>query len=592
MRGARMRSRAHRAGEAAAAIQLANDRPAFGEEAPATRKLIVAVYDFRIDAERLREPSDPALQQRAEQNSGAEDPQVRRLRIQPRIGEPLFAIGGLLAHRPPYGGVLAPLPFRIDVAPRGGRDDERRHRRRRDERRTDLARAPEPVPRGVRVDAVAVPQSSDPRGKLAAEHPRTRIRMHKRIPRPAGERSVDTPAPVRVRFQLQRERQIRARALERGERSGEVVGEPEIVMVEKRDVATASEFDPRIRRTRLIADTRIEVHVPDARVCERRDDFPGVVGATVTDHEQFPIGPRLRDDRTDHVADDVAAVERGDDDRHGRNRGRGLDARDRRCRNRCRHGGAILRPSPSSPAGFSRMATEATIEGRTIRYSLTKLPAPKMCSRRLALAGLAVAALLATGVSVPGIADEPVRVLLVVGDSISAGYGLPAGTGWVDLLASRIGRERYPLQVVNASITGDTTAGGRTRLPALITRYKPAIVVVELGGNDGLRGGNLAATRENLDAMVADVQRAGAKAVIVGMKLPPNYGPAYTREFETLYATVAKAHNAPLVPYLFEGFGERNELFQPDRIHPTAAAQTKILDNVWPALKPLLPAPR
>lgn len=215
-----------------------------------------------------------------------------------------------------------------------------------------------------------------------------------------------------------------------------------------------------------------------------------------------------------------------------------------------------------------------------------------MCSRRLALAGLAVAALLATGVSVPGIADEPVRVLLVVGDSISAGYGLPAGTGWVDLLASRIGRERYPLQVVNASITGDTTAGGRTRLPALITRYKPAIVVVELGGNDGLRGGNLAATRENLDAMVADVQRAGAKAVIVGMKLPPNYGPAYTREFETLYATVAKARNAPLVPYLFEGFGERNELFQPDRIHPTAAAQTKLLDNVWPALKPLLPAPR
>jgi acyl-CoA thioesterase I len=215
-----------------------------------------------------------------------------------------------------------------------------------------------------------------------------------------------------------------------------------------------------------------------------------------------------------------------------------------------------------------------------------------MCSRRLTLAGLAIVALLATLAPVPGIADEPARVLLIVGDSISAGYGLPVGTGWVDLLASRIERGHYPVHVVNASVTGDTTAGGRTRLPALITRYKPAIVVVELGGNDGLRGGNLAATRENLDAMVADVQRAGAKAIIVGMKLPPNYGATYTREFETLYATVAKARNAPLVPYLFEGFGEQNELFQPDRIHPTSAAQAKILDNVWPALKPLLPAPR
>ncbi len=213
-----------------------------------------------------------------------------------------------------------------------------------------------------------------------------------------------------------------------------------------------------------------------------------------------------------------------------------------------------------------------------------------MPSRRHAI--LALAALLAAGAPAGGIAAEPARVLLVVGDSISAGYGLPTGTGWVDLLASRIARGRYPLDVVNASITGDTTAGGRTRLPALITRYKPAIVVIELGGNDGLRGGSLAAARENLDAMVADVQRAGAKALILGMKLPPNYGPSYTREFESLYAKISKARDAALVPYLFEGFGERNELFQPDRIHPTAAAQAKILDNVWPALKPLLPAPR
>ena len=183
-------------------------------------------------------------------------------------------------------------------------------------------------------------------------------------------------------------------------------------------------------------------------------------------------------------------------------------------------------------------------------------------------------------------------VLLVVGDSISAGYGLPPGAGWVDLLAARLDNDRYPLRVINASITGDTTAGGRARLPALLTRYHPALGVIELGGNDGLRGGNLAATRDNLDAMVAAAQRAGAKVLVIGMKLPPNYGPAYTREFETLYVTVARSRGVPLIPYFFAGFGEQNELFQPDRIHPTAAAQSKLLDNVWPVLKPLLPAPR
>ena len=183
-------------------------------------------------------------------------------------------------------------------------------------------------------------------------------------------------------------------------------------------------------------------------------------------------------------------------------------------------------------------------------------------------------------------------VLLVVGDSVSAGYGLPAGVGWVDLLAARLDKDRYAVHVVNASITGDTTAGGRARLPSLLARHHPAIVVIELGGNDGLRGGNLAATRENLDAMVAAAQRAGAKVLLVGMKLPPNYGAAYTREFESLYGAVANARKVPVVPYFFAGFGEQNELFQPDRIHPTAAAQPRLLDNVWPVLKPLLPTPR
>ena len=192
----------------------------------------------------------------------------------------------------------------------------------------------------------------------------------------------------------------------------------------------------------------------------------------------------------------------------------------------------------------------------------------------------------------PAHAAGAAPVLLVVGDSISAAYGLAAGEGWVDLLAARLAAQRWPQRVVNASVTGDTTAGGRARLPALLAQHRPAIVVVELGGNDGLRGGSLKATRENLDAMVAAARAAGAKVLVVGNKLPPNYGPAYTREFEALFAAVAKAQSVPLVPYFFAGIGEKNELFQPDRIHPAAAAQAQLLDNVWPQLAPLLGAKR
>ena len=199
---------------------------------------------------------------------------------------------------------------------------------------------------------------------------------------------------------------------------------------------------------------------------------------------------------------------------------------------------------------------------------------------------------LALVAALPVRAEPAAPVLLVVGDSISAAYGLPAGAGWVDLLATRLASERFAHRVVNASITGDTTAGGRARLPALLVRHKPAIVIVELGGNDGLRGGRLAATRENLGAMVADIRRTGARALVVGMRLPPNYGGAYVREFDALFADVAKAQKVPLVPFFFEGFGERNDLFQGDRIHPTAAAQPLLLDNVWPVLRPLLGAPR
>jgi len=202
------------------------------------------------------------------------------------------------------------------------------------------------------------------------------------------------------------------------------------------------------------------------------------------------------------------------------------------------------------------------------------------------LAALALTLVLAAAPSAR--ADPGAPVLLVVGDSISAAYGLAPGAGWVDLLAARLTAQRYPQRVVNASITGDTTAGGRARLPALLAAHKPSIVVVELGGNDGLRGGNLGSTRENLGAMVAAIQGAGAKPLLVGMRLPPNYGAAYVREFDALFAGIAKARRVPLVPFFFEGFGERNDMFQPDRIHPTAAAQPLLLDNVWPALLPLL----
>jgi acyl-CoA thioesterase-1 len=183
-------------------------------------------------------------------------------------------------------------------------------------------------------------------------------------------------------------------------------------------------------------------------------------------------------------------------------------------------------------------------------------------------------------------ADAP--VVLVIGDSISAGYGLASGEGWVDLLAAKIKSDGYPYRVVNASISGDTTAGGRARLPGLLKQYQPAIVVVELGANDALRGGNLTATRGNLDAMVSTAQAAGAKALIVGMQLPPNYGAAYVHEFGALFADVAKARKAALVPFVFDGFGDDLSQFQADRMHPTAAAQARILANVWPSLAPLL----
>ncbi len=225
---------------------------------------------------------------------------------------------------------------------------------------------------------------------------------------------------------------------------------------------------------------------------------------------------------------------------------------------------------------LARLACPAWLEGRVLAVLMAILTA-------LALLHSAVA-----GAQAAAAAAAAKPVILVVGDSISAGYGLPAGTGWVALLERRLAERRLPFTAVNASISGDTTAGGRARLPALLERHRPAIVVIELGGNDGLRGGDLAASRANLDAMIVAAQRAGARVLLLGMRLPPNYGAAYTSRFEAMYGDAARAHKVALLPFIFEGFAERDELFQADRIHPTQAAQSRLLDNVWPVLEPMI----
>lgn len=181
--------------------------------------------------------------------------------------------------------------------------------------------------------------------------------------------------------------------------------------------------------------------------------------------------------------------------------------------------------------------------------------------------------------------------LLVVGDSLSAEYGLARGTGWVALLVQRLAAGKVRAQVVNASISGDTTAGGRARLGALLQQHRPSHVLVELGGNDALRGLPLAQTRDNLVAMVRASKAAGAKVMLVGMQVPPNYGARYGEDFARLFAEVAKAEGAALVPFLLAGVADvpdAEKNFQPDRIHPLASAHPRMLANVWPVLKPWL----
>ena len=178
--------------------------------------------------------------------------------------------------------------------------------------------------------------------------------------------------------------------------------------------------------------------------------------------------------------------------------------------------------------------------------------------------------------------------VLIVGDSISAGFGLDTSKGWVALLAQRLKKEGFDDSVVNASISGDTSAGGLARLPAVLAAHKPDVVVIELGGNDGLRGQPPAQLQQNLASMIDQSRAGGAKVLLLGMQLPPNYGPRYTKAFTEVYSLLAKEKNVPLVPFFLEGVGGNPELMQADQLHPSVGAQGKLLENVWPTLKPLL----
>jgi acyl-CoA thioesterase-1 len=178
--------------------------------------------------------------------------------------------------------------------------------------------------------------------------------------------------------------------------------------------------------------------------------------------------------------------------------------------------------------------------------------------------------------------------LLVFGDSLSAAYGLDSGQGWVSLLQQRLSSGGYGLKVVNASVSGETTSGGRSRLPRALDQHRPSLVVLELGANDGLRGLPLAAARDNLGAMIDTIKARKARVLLVGVQLPPNYGALYTTRFRDLYAGLAREKQVALVPFLMEGVALDASLMQADGLHPNAAGQPRLLDTVWKTLKPLL----
>ena len=185
-------------------------------------------------------------------------------------------------------------------------------------------------------------------------------------------------------------------------------------------------------------------------------------------------------------------------------------------------------------------------------------------------------------------AEPQTKTLLVMGDSLSAGYGMSAAQGWVGLLAQRLQREAPDWRVVNASISGETTAGGASRIVQAVVRERPQVVIIALGANDGLRGLPLAEARRNLARMIGASQHVGARVLLVGMRMPPNLGPDYTRGFEANYRLLADTFDVALLPFLLEPVANDRANFQDDNMHPTAEAQPKILEHVWPALRPLL----
>ena len=197
----------------------------------------------------------------------------------------------------------------------------------------------------------------------------------------------------------------------------------------------------------------------------------------------------------------------------------------------------------------------------------------------------------ALALAASGSAYSAPKTVLVVGDSLSAEYGLVRGSGWVALLEQRLKAARLDARIVNASISGDTTSGGRARLPALLARHHPSVVVLELGANDGLRGLPVKSAQTNLRDMVAMSEQAHAKVLLVGMRMPPNYGHAYTERFAGMYTDLSKEEKVPLVPFMLDGVAQEPANFQADRLHPLASAHPTILNNIWPQLAPLIRQP-
>ena len=185
-------------------------------------------------------------------------------------------------------------------------------------------------------------------------------------------------------------------------------------------------------------------------------------------------------------------------------------------------------------------------------------------------------------------ATQSAPVILVFGDSLSASYGIPADSGWVSFLEQRIHQKKPGYRVVNASISGETTSGGRYRIEQVLAEHRPAVVILELGANDGLRGLPLDAAASNLNAMITACRNRKARVLLIGMRLPPNYGNAYAAKFQAIYQQAAQRHKIPLLPFLLEGFADNPELFQADGLHPTAAAQPLIMERVWKLLQPML----